>query len=437
MKIHWQQGLLVAIFAGCTLPAMTQTNGSNSPYSRYGFGLLNDRGQGFNRGMAGAGVALQHSKELNVTNPASYAAIDSASFIFDIGASLQLGTFNYEGASATAKNTSLDYITMGFRLRKGLGVSLGLLPFSTIGYNLQKNSPLHYAGSSITQTELYSGEGGLRYIYAGLGWQPIKNISVGANIGYLWGTQTHHVLANFSDPNIASRRRIYTADIRTYKLDLGMQYAHTIDKKNSISIGATYGLGHDISSTAYYHNQTLQGNFIKTTDTLALDNAFALPHSFQIGLAWHHNQRWRVAVDYSLQQWDKLRYPNLMEQPGGYQYTATTDQFSNRSKFSIGAEYVPNAEGMKRSQRIRYRLGAAYTDSYTKVAGQFGPRSYQVTAGVGLPIMNFYNNRSYLNLSVGYEHIAPRFAGQISENYFRVGIGITFNENWFSKWRVE
>lgn len=437
MKTNFYQLLIAGVVASVALPATAQNNGSNSPYSRYGFGLLNDAGQGFNRGMGGVGQGFSHARELNVANPASYAAIDSATFLFDIGASLQVGSLKDGNATASAKNTSLDYITMAFRLGKGLGFSLGLMPFSTIGYSLEKATSIEYAGSKIQQAETYSGEGGLRYLYAGVGWQPVSRVAVGMNLGYLWGTHTHNVLANFSDINIAARRRMYTADIRTYKLDVGLQYVQPIDEKSALTFGFTYGLGHDIRSAAHFYNQTILGTTIKGADSIRLGNAFSLPHSFAFGVVWQYGKKWRVGVDYTLQQWSGLRYPALSYEQGKYAYTATYDQFANRSKIALGAEYTPNAEGLKRSQRIRYRLGMSYTDFYTKVAGVLGPRNYQVTAGVALPIMNFYNNRSFLNLSVGYERVAPRFAGQISENYFRLGIGINFNENWFSKWKVD
>ena len=62
-----------------------QSNGSNSSYSRFGLGLLNEQSQGFNRAMAGVAQGYQSGKQVNMLNPASYSAIDSLSFIFDVG----------------------------------------------------------------------------------------------------------------------------------------------------------------------------------------------------------------------------------------------------------------------------------------------------------------------------------------------------------------
>ena len=83
-KLLLSASLLVA--SAC---AVAQTNGSNSPYSRYGYGLQNDQAQGFNKGMAGLAYGMNDAKQLNFKNPASYSSIDSLTLIFDVGFSLQ------------------------------------------------------------------------------------------------------------------------------------------------------------------------------------------------------------------------------------------------------------------------------------------------------------------------------------------------------------
>ena len=55
--------------------------------------------------------------------------------------------------------------------------------------------------------------------------------------------------------------------------------------------------------------------------------------------------------------------------------------------------------------------------------------------GFGIPIMNGYNNRSVLNISAQWNHRDA--TGLIKENTFRINIGLTFNERWFAKWKVE
>ena len=80
--------LIVFLFlALCPLAAIAQSGGTSSSYSRFGLGLLNDQAQGWNRAMGGVGVALPSGNKLNTMNPASYAHLDSLSFILDAGMS--------------------------------------------------------------------------------------------------------------------------------------------------------------------------------------------------------------------------------------------------------------------------------------------------------------------------------------------------------------
>ena len=98
------------LLAMATLYAPAQTNGSNSPYSRFGLGSLKDQSQGFNKAMSGVALGFRDGNRINMQNPASYSAIDSLSFIFDVGLTLQNVNFKSGGNSINAHNTTLDYI---------------------------------------------------------------------------------------------------------------------------------------------------------------------------------------------------------------------------------------------------------------------------------------------------------------------------------------
>ena len=145
----------------------------------------------------------------------------------------------------------------------------------------------------------------------------------------------------------------------------------------------------------------------------------------------------RVGADYEFQKWSGLRYPGVTEANQEVGYQPMTGSFDNSHRIAIGADYVPNPNGIRWRHFVRYNVGFSYRSAYTLIDGTKGPRDYTVSAGVGLPITNRYNNRSMLNLSVQYEWIEPRFAGQIKEQYLRFCLGISFNERWFMKWKIE
>ena len=77
----------------------------------------------------------------------------------------------------------------------------------------------------------------------------------------------------------------------------------------------------------------------------------------------------------------------------------------------------------------------SYATPYTKINGNDGPSELSASVGFGIPIVNSYNNRSILNISGQWVRTSAK--NFITENTFRINIGLTFNERWFMKWKVD
>lgn len=424
--------------AASALPALAQTNGSNSSYSRFGLGISSDPSQGFNRSMGGVAQGMRSGQYVNRQNPASYAAIDSLSFIFDVGMGLQFGHFSQGGNTTNARNTSLEYVNAGFRVAKGLGMAFGFAPFTSIGYNFTTSNRV---GSSLTSNQditsqtTYYGNGGLHKMYLGVGWNPVADLSIGANINYLWGSYSHSLAQTFYEGTTASssfnkQNSIWESDINTYKIDLGVQYPVRIGKRDLLTAGATVGLGHSIGSSVSMTRYTTLGDTIEAT----LRNAFDLPYTFSAGLAWQRENSLTIAADYTLERWKGCKVPvAYTASTTGSNILVRTDQYLNRHRVNLGAEYIQNPAGRKYSQRIRYRMGASYATPNVKVNGQNGPMEYGVTAGMGLPMT--FAGKSVLNVGLEWKRRTAASSNLISENYLMLHLGITFNERWFMKWK--
>lgn len=83
---------------------------------------------------------------------------------------------------------------------------------------------------------------------------------------------------------------------------------------------------------------------------------------------------------------------------------------------------------------MKYRLGAYYSKPYYKIDGVRAADEYGVTAGFGLPIPR---TRSVLSLSAQYVRTKGTQAAFLNENTLRICIGVTFNERWFFKRKVD
>ena len=397
---------------------------TNSPYTRYGFGQLSDQSFGNSQAMGGISYGLRNGLQVNASNPASYSAVDSLTFIFDAGMSLQNANFKEGNVKINAKNSSVDYIAMQFRLAKGLGFSAGFLPYSNVGYNMNKTNKVttDEHGNTTAANQAYVGDGGLQQVYVGLGYQVFKGLSIGTNFSYLYGDITHTASTTFSNSNAYSSSRSHKIDVSDYKLDFGLQYTHKLKEKHVLNLGAIYSLGHELNSTGYEYVEKYSGNTVITQSVDTIKNAFALPHTFGLGATYVYDNKLTVGLDYTLQKWEDVKFFNK------------DGAFQNRSKISVGAEYLPNPIGRSYFSNIRYRVGAYYSSPYAKIDGKDGNREYGVSFGFGLPL---FMSKSILNISGQYVKVAPKLKGMLEENYLRINIGLTFNEQWFMKWKVD
>lgn len=233
MNITKKISAIALLIVSC-LTATAQT-----PYSMYGYGILNDNATSSQRAMGGVGYAMQSGRQINVMNPASYAAIDSLTFLFDMGLTASAMWSKENGASGKDFGGGLDYITMQFPITRYLGASIGLLPYSSVGYSF---------GSKMDNgADSRSGSGGLNQLYVGIGGRPFKGFTVGANIGYLFGTTINDIYAVPEAANTALFERV--VQVRDYHLQFGVQYSLDINRDNKLTAGVTYSpskslLGH-------------------------------------------------------------------------------------------------------------------------------------------------------------------------------------------------
>lgn len=424
-------GILASV---CITPAVAQS-GTNSPYSQYGLGLLNEQSSGFNRGMNGLGLAFREHNQVNYINPASYSALDSLTFIFDAGLSGQITNFNENGHKINANNADFEYAVAAFRAFKHVGVSFGIVPFTNVGYNYAITDYLN-DDRDVAYTNTYSGSGGIHQVYFGAGWEFLKSLSVGANISYLWGDIDRSVINSYSDGSINTLSKYYTASVKSYKLDVGLQYQLALDKKNALAIGLTYGLGHKLGTDPTCNIiSTNTMTAVADTASFTVNNGLEIPTSFGAGVMWNHANKLKLGADFSYQQWGSLQYPVYRVVNDEPRYELTDDYYKDRYKVTVGGEFCNDEMSRRFFDRIRFRAGVSYATSYYKINGIDGPDEISASIGFGIPIVNAYNNRSVLNISGQWVHSAAN--GLLTENTFRINIGITFNERWFMKWKVD
>lgn len=410
MKILKHIAALALIIAPA-FGARADESAQASPYSMMGYGVLNDHVSASQRAMGGIGYALRSKRQINVKNPASYAAIDSMTFLFDIGANVGAGHFSQDGLSSDKTLGGLDYVTLQVPIGKWMGASAGLLPYSSTGYRF---------GTEIVNGEsAYQGSGGVSEAYLGFAARPVKGLSIGFNAGYLFGNIINDVYVNASNGASSLYERVMK--VRDYNIQFGLQYGVDIARDHSLTLGVAYTLGHKTHGTGYGVKYDISTTSATTADTIgytALVHGFTTPHTIGAGLAYQWDKRLTIGVDFTYQPWSDAKFP-------GIENFSSPQTFSDRYKGCIGAEYVPATRGSY-FKRMAYRIGAHYQRDYVTVGGN-NVNEFGLTCGFGFPTPM----RTAVNIGFEYRHRNSSPVATVAENYYMVTLGIAINEIWF------
>lgn len=403
--------MAVALLGSC---AWAQ-NSTLTPYSKYGYGMLNDNATSAQRAMGGVGVAMNSGRQINVMNPASYAAIDSLTFLFDMGIDMKFMWSEENGLKEDNFTGGLDYITMAFPIAKGIGASIGMLPFSSTGYSFSETID-NGATARV-------GNGDINEIYAGVGVSPLANAYVGANFYYMFGTTLNDVYAYTITGSTSLFERYMR--VRDWRLDIGVQYDIPLPHDSKVTIGATFSPGKSFHGETYgMHYDTSQGTAsVDTTGYTKMGGKYSMPAMWAAGVSYSWRNRLLAELDVTYQPWSKAKYAKIEN------FENTT--FNNRWKVAGGLQWTPVPRGSY-WKRTQYRLGAYYNRDYISIRGN-SLREYGVSVGVGLPVAIF---KSVVSLGVEYKHRQASPQALIKEDYLNITLGINFNEMWFRKLKL-
>lgn len=401
--------MIVAAIAGVRAQNVT------TPYSMYGYGILGDRATSTQRSMGSVGYAMNSGRQINVMNPASYAMTDSLTLLFDMGADLTLLWQKEGNVKEKSTGGGLDYVTLQFPLSKFMGASIGMLPYSSVGYAF---------GQEIQHgTMTNQGSGGINQAYVGVAGQ-YAGFAIGANVYYSFGNIINDV---YSTPSTSGQSLFeHVMQVRDWDLTLGAQYTARFSRSESMVVGVTFSPKKSIHGDTYVTTQEVTQNSV--ADTVAyskMSGNYQTPMSIGTGISYRHerNCKWMVEADVTYQEWSKAKYSALYDTDKPDNMVFQGMQFANRVKYAVGGEYVPKLRG-NYLQRMSYRLGAYYTNDYLKIQGN-QVKEFGLTAGFGFVTLA---DKTTINLGLEWKRRQAHPNALISENYFNITLGINFNE---------
>lgn len=410
---------------------------TNSPYSRYGYGILRDQAVGPSKAMGGIGYGLRNSQSANPMNPASHSRVDSLTFLFDMGVTATYGKLSDGTSSKNHYGGGLDYITILIPVAKGLGVSAGVLPYSSVGYSF---------GSTETTEDLsyiksFSGSGGLSEVYFGAGYKiPKTGLSLGANVSYLFGTVEHtRSLPTIGSSNSYTSTEYSSLSLNAFKFDLGLQYELALSKKDRLILGAVYSP--KINSKGDYQNihyELASSSTVVSADTITHNGVDAgIPSTYGAGFTLNRNNKFIIGADVTYQKWSDVKYSEYMGDG-----LTQSNRFNDRWKYAAGVEYMIDPYDRNFFKRVKFRGGVNYSNSYMNVINSDdkvkGYNEYGATFGFGLPIRDNLGGRiSYININFEYKKVKPKVSNMIDEQYFGISLNMNINEYWFFRKKID
>jgi hypothetical protein len=381
--------------------------GTASPYSYYGIGVLKFQGTVENKSMGGLGI-LPDSIHMNLQNPASLTALKLTSF--GVGGTYNTVKLKNETTTEKARRTTLDYLAMAFPAGK-LGLSLGLMPYSSVGYKIEKTTP-----SSISR---YSGNGGVNKVFVGAGYRIMPKLSIGADLGYNFGKieRTSQVGYNDVQNGIVE---VNSSEVSGVSINAGLTYK-TKFKKNDLVSSLTLSPGTNLVSknTSFLSTVPLTVNSGGSKETIIPDSKIKIPSKLAFGAGIGEIKKWFVGFETTFQGASSF----------GSKYDPKVS-FENASKLSLGGYYIPNYNSFSNYfNKVTYRAGLRHENTGLVVNAK-SINDTALTLGLGLPVGGTVSS---LNIGMEYGKRGTTNAGNIQENYMNISIGLSFNDRWFVK----
>ncbi len=441
MKPFWNtitnySTILVLFFSG-TLSAFGQDyDGTRtfSPYTLYGFGELSKSGFAYHKAMGSIMTAVQDRHTINVDNPAANGSVDSTKFILDLGIESQ-NIYSSNANSKTAYNSlNFNHLALLIPIRKNMAISLGVVPFSSIGYNIvrKENRPEILANAGNISYE-YVGEGSVNQVFLNYGIGVFKGLNLGISGKYYFGNLNRFYNVNFDNALYFDNHSYRKNKVSGFSFNVGAQYSIPIATNKQLVIGATFQPGLQLGSTITNYSY-VNGSMINDTISPKVGKSFEedgysdLPMKIEGGLWYNVNTKWNIGLDYAYQNWSNAKVGYIASENN-----IIHNPMSTFHQIRLGGSYTPNLFDLRYfMKRITYRAGFRYTQiPYTFSNKQVDEGAF--TVGFGVPLKGF----AYANLAgeVGQRGLF-RNAG-IKETFFNITLSITFYDFWYLKFQYQ
>ena len=424
------------------IPLAAQVN-AVSPLTVFGLGDLSEGYFAQNFGIGGTSIAVREPLYINIANPASYSALEFTTLEVAVSNRFIQQRIEATNQNLTNQSAYFNYFGLGFKMTEWWGMTASLAPYSFVGYNIFTTDSVADFGDILYE---FQGKGGINQVVFGNAFEPFKNLSVGINVRYLFGSWDRSDAILFNNQQFYNSKRLTTNGVSSFAFDYGVQYTQPLGSNKELVFGANYAnqvnlnaIQSSVKYTFVYNNQGIEVPFDTLSASIDVPGIVTLPGRYGVGISYGKKNpnwfsyAWMVTGEYSATQWSKFRDFN---DAGG---------LNNSWRASLGGYFIPAFafEGSKRAKTyfsmIEYRFGGFYEQ--TQVVLNNDPvLNYGFTLGLGMPI-SFRNlapgekKSTVINFGIVVGNKGNGQADQLNERYVNLLIGLTLGDQWFQKFK--
>ena len=419
------KNILILFVALISLNALAQ-EGTASPYSFYGIGELNFRGTVENKSMGGLSTYTD-SIHVNLLNPASLGKLKLTTFT--IGGNQTFTSLKTSSASEKASTTTFDYLAVGLPMGK-LGMSFGLLPYSSVGYKTGFTNHLY----ATKNEKRHEGSGGINKVFVAAGYSLTKDLSLGIDLNYNFGKIRNEAI-EITDVQY-DIQEINESRLSGLAINLGATYNKMLSEKLQLTTGLTYSPEANLTSENTRQTSTIVFNtngipiprYTRDEDLSLLglkSTKFKLPSKLTFGAGLGQPKKWFAGIDFTTLSTSKLN--NLT-------FNNTDTRYQNATKVAFGGFYIPKYNSLTSySSRIVYRAGARFENTGIIVQNE-DINEFGISFGVGLPV-----GRKFSNINIGFEYGSRGTTNNnlVKENFVNLNLSLSLNDRWFQKRKID
>lgn len=414
--------LIVVVTLIITSFSWAQDN-TSSPYSYYGAGEIKFKGTQDTRSMGDLNI-VGDSIHLNLMNPASYSKLKFTTFA--LGGTTNFNKLNSGGVSEKAQRTSLDYLALGLPMGK-FGLSFGVTPYSAVGYKILSNST---DAQSVERAKLFTGEGNINRVFIGGGYKLTNKLSVGLDFSYHFGKIESEGIEFITNPFVQfGTRERNTSSVKGISTNFGLMYNTKITTDLELYSSFTYRPESKLNSenarniaTMIYNNSGTE--IIADQQDIEVNGTkLVVPTKFSFGAGVGNSKKWLLGTELTFTQNSNLtnRFDDI-----------TGSTFENSTKVSVGGFYIPKYDSYTSFlSRVVYRAGFRYENTGLVLKNK-SINDYGMNFGLGLPV-----GVSQINLGFEFGKRGTIYSGLIEENYFNLSVGLSLNDIWFKKRKID